>query len=245
MSVHTLRFASSPTTISHVRVSSTPTTPVADAAAATSPAELRLVRSNDDDDADAGAPPSSTNSLVRPVTSKVLPARHGFDVVMSQGQEKHEKGDARDGVGHAPMRPNQPQTQATSPTAAPAPSLSSLATSSALAQGTAAFPPSFDISTTLSTHYATQFLFNNSANPYHKLDPPFLNSTGEVVGSRRTTVACGITVNRIYNIEPKTGSFILDMDVYLAWSDPRLAFTNPNVLDPAGLELDPHLPWKP
>ncbi|KAI9335379.1 neurotransmitter-gated ion-channel ligand binding domain-containing protein [Zopfochytrium polystomum] len=107
-------------------------------------------------------------------------------------------------------------------------------------------PEGFSINTTASTHYATQYLLNNTARPYHLLDPPYVSpTTGEVADGASTTVFVELTVNRIYGVEPKSSSFILDMSVNLFWIDPRLAFDNANFATTAALEIDPDLVWKP
>ncbi|KAI9354137.1 neurotransmitter-gated ion-channel ligand binding domain-containing protein [Zopfochytrium polystomum] len=108
-------------------------------------------------------------------------------------------------------------------------------------------PDGFSINATASTHFATLYLFNNTARPYYKLDPPYISSeTGELVGDNAgTTVAVELNVNRIYGVEPKSSSFMLDMTVSLLWRDPRLAFDNANFATTAALEVDPNLAWKP
>ncbi|KAI9331023.1 hypothetical protein DFJ73DRAFT_765180 [Zopfochytrium polystomum] len=113
----------------------------------------------------------------------------------------------------------------------------------AAANATTGFPDGFSINTTASVQLATQYLFSNPARPYYKLDPPYISpSTGEVIDAdASTTIAVELDVNRIYGVEPKSSSFILDMMVTLYWVDPRLAFQNPNL----ALEVDPSLPWTP
>ncbi|KAI9361695.1 hypothetical protein DFJ73DRAFT_757054 [Zopfochytrium polystomum] len=113
------------------------------------------------------------------------------------------------------------------------------------ANTTTIFPAGFSINTTASTHLATQYLFYNPERPYRKLDPPYISASGEVTAQGSTVVSVFLDVNRIYGVEPKSSSFILDMTVLLIWTDPRLSFANRNFADVAPLEVDPTLAWTP
>ncbi|KAI9345821.1 hypothetical protein DFJ73DRAFT_838760 [Zopfochytrium polystomum] len=110
--------------------------------------------------------------------------------------------------------------------------------------GIAGLPAGFNVSTTSSTHYVTLYLLHNTNAPYHKLDPPFVSVNGVGIDEEGTVIAVSLGVNRVYAIEPKSSSFILDMDVVLSWEDRRLAFWNPSFVS-APLEVDPNLVWKP